>query len=267
MSAPASLPFPTLANYQTRLPSFEGPLDILLRLIERHQLEITSVSLVQVTDQFLEHVNRLAETSPQDIAEFTIVGTRLILLKSRSLLPAPPAIEDSDDPDPDDLVQQLQAYKRLKVVAHQLGERRESGLVSYGPQVAGPITRPRGVAPPTLASYEPSVLIKSLRRRLSTIPQAMQTIRQRRMVSIREMIQRVSDLAAHIAGPFRFSRVTEGYTTRTEVATAFLAVLVLVRGRSLHASQDGLFGEISLTSVSNGGEAMDLDDADDAFIN
>lgn len=267
MSATASLPFPTLANYQTRLPSFEGPLDILLRLIERHQLEITDVSLVQVTDQFLDHVNRLAETSPQDIAEFTIVGTRLILLKSRSLLPRPPSIDESEEPDPDDLVQQLQAYKRLKIVAHHLGDRRESGLISYGPQTDGPITRPRGIAPPTLASYEPTVLIRALRRRLSTIPQAMQTIRHRRMVSIREMIQRVSDLATQITGPFHFTRVTEGYTTRTEVATAFLAVLVLVRGRSLQASQDGLFGEIGLSPASNDAEVPDMDDADDAFIN
>lgn len=267
MSTHPPLPIPTLANYQTRLPTFEGPLDVLLRLIERHQLEITDVSLVQVTDQFLAHVAHLAETTPNDIAEFTMVGTRLILLKSRSLLPRPPVLNEDEEPDPDDLVQQLQAYKRLKLVAQQLGKRRESGFVSFGPQASGPITRPRGIAPPKLSAYESSVLLRALRRRLSTVPQAMQTIRQRRIVSIRQMIQRVASMASQ-AGTFRFTAVTEGYTTRTEVATAFLAVLVLIRGRSLDAAQDGLFGDIDLTDVADNVNTDNvLNEVDDAFVN
>lgn len=266
MSAQAATSIPTLANYQTRLPMFEGPLDVLLRLIERHQMEITDVSLVEVTDQFLAHIEQLAETDSDAIAEFTMVGTRLILLKSRSLLPRPPVLDEDEEPDPDDLVQQLQAYKRLKVVAEQLGKRRDSGFISYGPQTPGPVTLPRGIAPPKLAQYEPSVLIRSLRRRLSAVPPAMQTIRQRRIVSIREMIQRVSDLASR-ASTFRFTKVTEGYETRTEVATAFLAVLVLIRGRSLDASQDALFGDIQLSGTTDTSSSESLADVDDAFIN
>jgi segregation and condensation protein A len=266
MSAQTATPFPTLANYQTRLPTFEGPLDVLLRLIERNQMEITDVSLVQVTDQFLAHIERLAGTNSDAIAEFTMVGTRLILLKSRSLLPRPPVVDEDDEPDPDDLVQQLQAYKRLKGVAEQLGQRRDSGFVSFGPPTTGPVARHRETTPPKLAHYEASVLIRSLRRRLSTVPQAMQTIRQRRIVSIREMIQRVSELASR-AGSFRFTKVTEGYSTRTEVATAFLAVLVLVRGRSLDASQDGLFSEIELSGASSMADTDAFEDVDDAFIN
>ena len=266
MSAQAATPVPTLANYQTRLPMFEGPLDVLLRLIERHQMAITDVSLVQVTDQFLAHIDQLAEADPDAIAEFTMVGTRLILLKSRSLLPRPPVIDEGDEPDPDDLVQQLQAYKRLKLVAEQLGKRRDSGLASFGPQTPGPVTLPKGIAPPKLAQYEATALIRSLRRRLSTIPLATQTIRQRRIVSIREMIRRVSELASR-AGTFRFTSVTESYGTRTEVATAFLAVLVLIRGRTLDASQDGLFGEIELSGATSDASFDSLADIDDAFIN
>ncbi|HWV23861.1 MAG TPA: segregation/condensation protein A [Thermomicrobiales bacterium] len=262
----ASAPVPTLANYQTRLPSFEGPLDVLLRLIERHQLEITDVSLVQVTDQFLAHVEQLAETTPHDIAEFTMVGTRLILLKSRSLLPRPPANDEEKEPDPDELVQQLQAYKRLKQVAHQLGKRRESDLESFGPSISGAIRRPKHTAPLRLAQYDPSVLLRSLRRRLSTVPQAMQTIRQRRIVSIKEMISRIAELATR-AGSLRFSTITDEYVSRTEVATAFLAVLVLIRGRSLDASQDGLFGEIELSTSEADTSHVDLDDAGAAFLN
>src|SRR5688500_6070354 len=104
----------TLVNYQTRLPSFEGPLDLLLRLIERQKLDINEVSLVTVTDQFIGFVAKMEDAPLEVIAEFTSVGTRLTVLKSRSLLPRPPVQDEETEPDPDDLVEQLRAYKRLK---------------------------------------------------------------------------------------------------------------------------------------------------------
>lgn len=250
--------YPTLSNYQTRLPSFEGPLDVLLRLIERHQLEITDVSLAQVTDQFLAYIGAMDDASPEVLAEFSMVGTRLTLLKSRSLLPRPSVADEEADPDPGDLVRQLQAYKRLKEVAGELGKRRESGMVSFGRGGTGPVARPGNMAAPKLAHYEPSVLIRSLRRRLSTVPQIAQTVRQRRIVSIHEMIDRVVNVATRLPS-FRFSRVTNEYTQRNEVATAFLAILVLIRRESLHASQDDLFGEIELArtgSIETDSEAL-----------
>src|SRR5829696_2958195 len=98
-----------LPGYQLRLPTFEGPLDVLLRLIERSQLAIADVSLVAVTDQFLAYLDQVGDAPPETIAEFAAVGARLVLLKSRSLLPRPPALED--DADPGDLVRQLVAYR------------------------------------------------------------------------------------------------------------------------------------------------------------
>lgn len=266
MNAQSVTPFPTLASYQTRLPAFEGPLDVLLRLIERHQLDITDVSLVQVTAQFLQHVEHLAETTSDDIAEFTMVGTRLILLKSRSLLPRPPTHNETQETDPDELVQQLRAYKRLKEVSHQLGNRHESGMESFSPHVSGVVQRPETTVQVPLKRYDPTVLIRSLKRRLSTVPQATQTIRQRRIVSIREMIERVVTLASR-ANSFRFSTVTEEYESRSDVSTAFLAVLVLVRARTLEAVQDSLFGEIELSGSAEKLSAGSDDDIDNAFIN
>ncbi len=67
-------------SYQLRLPSFEGPLDVLLRLIEKEQLPITEVSLVMISDQFLEEAARIGGASPESIAEFGAVGTKLVLL-------------------------------------------------------------------------------------------------------------------------------------------------------------------------------------------
>jgi segregation and condensation protein A len=257
----------TLVNYQTRLPSFEGPLDLLLRLIERQKLDITEVSLVAVTDQFLSFVAGMDDAPLEVIAEFTAVGTRLTLLKSRSLLPKPPVLQEDEEPDPDDLVEQLRAYKRLKTIAADLGKRRNDDLVSFAHRGTGPIARRTEVAPPKLAHYEPLVLVRALRRRLSTIPAAIQTIRQRRIVSIREMTDRVLDMIGHFP-TLRFSQVIEGYGSRSETATAFLAMLVLIRRRSIDAEQSGLFQEISLSAVKNSDpNGADELDVENEFLN
>ena len=245
-AATPAMPVPTLAGYQMRLPAYEGPLDVLLRLIERQQLAITDVSLVEVTGQFLRHVEEMHEAPPEVIAEFTAMGTRLTLLKSRSLLPRPPKQEDETEPDPNDLVRQLQEYQRLKGAARALEARRAAGMASFSPGGTGSITKPSRMAPVRLARYEPTVLIRSLRRRLSAMPRVIQTIRHRRIVSLREMVDRVLAMTAGVPG-IRFGHVTRDYRTRSERATAFLAVLVLIRRRALDASQDGLFGEIRLT--------------------
>lgn len=263
MSADSSMI--TLDQYQTRLPSFEGPLDLLLHLIERQKLDISDVSLVAVTDQFLDHIAGLEDRAPHIIAEFTSVGTRLTVLKSRWLLPRPPAVDEEESPDPDDLVEQLKAYQQLKRAAAELSGRMEDGYVAYGSAGTGPVIRTKHVAETRLTNYEPNVLLRMIRRRLSAVPRVVETIRARRIVSIREMTDRVLGAVTQFTR-IKFHKVTEDATTRTERATAFLAVLVLVRRRIIDADQVGLFGEIELT----GGDATDqnaLEDMENEFVN
>lgn len=238
----------SLANYQLRLPDFEGPLDLLLRLIERSQLAIADVSLVAVTDQFLERVAAMrdAGTTPDEtIAEFAAVGTRLTLLKSRSLLPRPPKAED-EEPLQGDLAAELAQYKQMKTAALHLGEIHAAGNAIFPPSariaVAIPATPAQDIR---LIPYEASVLLRSIRRRLTVTAKPIELIKQRKVVSIREMIDRVIDLTVRLSHrPVSFAAMTESYRQRSDVATAFLAVLVLVRRNALEAEQDSLFGDI-----------------------
>jgi segregation and condensation protein A len=252
----------SLANYQLRLPDFEGPLDLLLRLIERSQLAIADISLVAVTGQFLDRVNEMREsgTTPDEtIAEFAAVGARLTLLKSRSLLPRPPKADD-DEPVPSDLATELAHYKQVKTAAIQLGELHAAGNTSFAPSARVPVALP--AAPPKdtrLIPYEASVLLRSLRRRLTVTAKPAELIVQRRVISIREMIDRVIDLTARLhRGPVSFASMTEPYRRRSDVATAFLAVLVLVRRNALEAEQEGLFGDIRVQRAA----AVTAGDAD-----
>ncbi len=234
---------PTLANYQLRLPAYEGPLDVLLRLIERSQLDIEDVSLVAVTGQFLDFVAGMDDAPPAVIANFAAVGARLTVLKSRSLLPRP--APDPDEPEQSDLTHQLREYRRIKDLALHLGTIHAQGNPAHGAGVNGAIARPVFGRVSRLAQHDARQLVRALRRRLTVVPRPAELIRQRRVVSLREVVDRVAGMVQFLRS-VRFSQVVEPYRTRTEVATAFLAILVLVRRGEVEAAQGDIFADIAL---------------------
>src|ERR671910_244470 len=128
----------TLDGYQFRLPTFEGPLDVLLRLIERDQLAINEISLLAVFDQFLAHLDGMEVDAPDAIAEFVMVAGRLSVLKSRALLPRP--ARPQEESEEVDLVRQLEAYRAVKAAAELLAVRQRtgSGAFARGEVVACP---------------------------------------------------------------------------------------------------------------------------------
>jgi condensin subunit ScpA len=117
-------------DYTITLPVFEGPLDLLLRLIEREELDITRVALAHVAEQYLAHVRAMETPDPASLSAFLVMAARLLLLKSRALLPQPPATGDPEPDDDDDaLVRQLQDYQRFQRLAALL--RRYEGRRMY----------------------------------------------------------------------------------------------------------------------------------------
>lgn len=242
VDSPASPP--TFSNYQLRLPAFEGPLDVLLRLIERHQLAIEDVSLVAVTSQFLEHVASMEHAPSAVVAEFAAVGARLTVLKSRSLLPRPPVVEE--EPEQSDLTMQLRAYKQTKLLAEHLSSLHKQDRHAFAPAQPGVVMRPVATQPIRLALHDPASLVRSLRRRLTVVPKAPAIVRHRQVASLRDLADRVVRLVTGAAS-IRFSEVVAPHQTRTEVATAFLAVLVLIRRHVIEARQGDLFADFTLS--------------------
>src|SRR5512146_876304 len=124
------------APWAVHLPGFDGPLELLLHLIERNQLEITTISLVAVTDQFVAYLRMWDEPPLPRLAEFVAMAARLLLIKSRSLLPRQPRQEVADDEtDPLDDAEQLRRhlleYKLAKDIASMLRARELAGLHSF----------------------------------------------------------------------------------------------------------------------------------------
>ncbi len=255
MSTFAEQPQTHLVNYQLRLPGYEGPLDVLLRLIERNHLEITDVSLVAVTSQFLAFVDGLSEAPPSVIASFAAVGTRLAVLKSRSLLPRPAT--PTDDDEPSDLTQQLLEYRRAKDASAFLGKRVEMDLRSWGRPDTIPVDPELRRSSERLAHYPASSLVSALRRRLTIVPKPARVIPARRIVSLRDTVDRILDLT-RVRRSVHFSDVVASYVSRTEVATAFLGTLVLVRRNVVAASQSNLFDDIRLERTGSANAAGDI---------
>lgn len=243
-----------LTNYQLQLPGYEGPLDVLLRLIERNQLEITDISLVAVTSQFLAHVGELNEAPAEVTASFATVGTRLAVLKSRSLLPKPTSVEEDDAPS--DLTQQLLEYRRARDASAFLARRAEQNLRSYARPLPVPVEPALRHTSERLIDYPASALVGALRRRLTVLPKSGRMIPARRVVSLRETLNRLLELTG-IRQRVPFSQIVSPYVSRTEVATAFLGMLVLMRRAVISAEQSELFGEIHLnrnTDTEDAGE-------------
>ena len=126
-------------TYEVNLPVYQGPLDLLLQLIEREKLDISAIALAAVTDQFLAHIRQIEELQPDLLTDFLLVAARLIWIKSRILLPsAPPTEDEEEEEDPAEaLARQIKEYKRFKEVAQQLRAIEERGWHTY-PRVAPP---------------------------------------------------------------------------------------------------------------------------------
>jgi segregation and condensation protein A len=231
---------PTIDAYQLRLPNFEGPLDVLLRLIEREQLPIGEISLLSVLDQFLAFMRSLDSSPPEMVAEFAAVAGRLSLLKSRSLLPRPAV--SADEHDEPDLVRQLEEYRAIKSAAALLEARQRAGAGVYGRGEA--VAQPDAV-PPRLVPQPRSALIKAVNRWLTRIPVKPTLLPRVHVLTLTEMIGRIAS-ALDRDRQVSFEQLRHGCAERQDVAVAFLAMLTLLRRHVIIATQDELFGPITM---------------------
>lgn len=242
----------TIDGYQLRLPAFEGPLDVLLSMIERERLAISDVSLVAVTDGFLAYMRHLHDPPPALLAEFAGIAARLLVLKSRALLPRPALAED--EPDVDDLAERLREYQRAKVAAARLRAAEQEGWRSF----ARPA--PAEAPPPRVVFSVPPVaqLRRALLRSLARGRPEPEVAPLRRLVSIGEMVGRLRGALARARLPLPFHHLVEG--GRAETIAGFVALLALWRRGEVEATQGALFGDILVTANPTGATAEVGDD-------
>lgn len=241
--APAAEP-----KIEVVLPVFQGPLDLLLHLIEDSKLDITEVSLLQVTEQYLRHLRSREHIDLGMLAEFIGIGARLLLLKSRALLPKEEQpVEDDAEPEDDirALIEALKEYRRFKQAAEFLRER-EVGHGTYRREVPPPeVPLPTGLAAVTLSSLVD--LIRDVLERMPEEEPAAPEIR-REPVRLRDRMRSLVE-TLETTKVTSFRRLIEAATSRTMVIVDFMAVLELIKQRYLAARQSESFGDIELVRL------------------
>lgn len=243
---------------------FEGPLDLLLKLIERKQLDISKVALAEVTDGFLMYLSSQPDMPPAPLASFVWVASKLLWIKSQALLPRLPTVkpeEEEEDPG-DELLRRLEAYKRVREAAKWLRNRDAEGLRSYErPAPLEPATMTPAPRPTVeemgngLDGVALSKLVKMVQKRMQLGLPIVPTGPAVRGHTI-TVAEKVAHLRRQLAPLKHGERIPLGgefarasIRSRTELVVLFLAVLEIIRRKLGSAEQDELFGEIWLSKL------------------
>jgi segregation and condensation protein A len=243
-------------SYRVKLEVFEGPLDLLLHLIKKEEVDIYDIPVARITDEYLQYLS-LLETMNLDVAgEYLVMAATLTHIKSRLLLP--PSEDETEEPDEDpraDLVQQLVEYQRYREAAVALGDR---------PVLARDVFR-RDPAAPEADQGE------GIRLRDVTVGDLLEAFREVMERSLRESFHEIvhEDISVdecvdlivrriEVDGAMRFRDLFAGSPSRRRMVATFLALLELVKRQFIHARQEEDGSEILLFPKAGGASHLDV---------
>ena len=228
-----------------KLERFEGPLDLLLHLIKRDEIDIYDIPIAHITQQYLAYLELMRSFDLEVAGEFLVMAATLMRIKAKMLLPLPAVGEEEEEGDPrEELVQRLVEYRQFKEAAGTLklreDERRllfERGLLPSEDE-AGPLP----LAPATLFD-----LLDALNRVLSRTPRVTVYEVQGEVYDLDEKLSLIARTVAE-EGRVRFATLLERCQTRAEMIVTFIALLELVKSGTVAVVQDETFGDISLVA-------------------
>lgn len=225
---------------RAKISQFEGPLDLLLSLIEQRQLDITGIALAEVTEQFLQYIKNLEHQDPTTLADYLSIAAKLLVIKSKAILPSLEIEAEEDDPGAD-LESKLLLYKQFKEIAkflkRQDGKRQQSWT-----RIAGFDEKINFFPDPNIKSKELHfAILKILNelKELDSLPKA----KIREAVSIQEKISQIqSQLEKQIET--KLSDLLKNAKNKDEVIITFLALLELIKQKIFTAHQEAIFDEV-----------------------
>jgi segregation and condensation protein A len=231
-------------SYQIKLEIFEGPMDLLLHLIKKHELDIYSIPIALITQQYLEYIELMKSLDMEIAGDFLVMASTLTHIKSRMLLPPsenPEGEEDGVDPQAE-LIRRLLEYKSFKEAAGSLENKEETWSRVY--------TRPEAASDlpaddePLLFDFHLFDLLAALKDVMDRVPDAKFEITAE-AVSITEKISRILAQLESVDSML-FSDLFEGSSSRMQVIGTFLALLELIKSRIVKAFQIEQFGAIRI---------------------
>jgi len=236
-------------QYQISTEIYSGPLDLLLQLIERAELDITRLSLAKVTDQYLEHLHSIQEQDPVEVSAFLVIAARLLLIKSLALLPKSEISGSDLEQDPGEmLARQLILYKKFKEIALFLHKREESDLRTHLRMAAIPrgneILQRGDITTTDLAHLMLKML--SMQNYVHPLETAV-------TISTLTLKKKINEIIAILrkTSKSNFKSLLTSENSRLEIIVTFLALLELIRHYSVEVHQEVLFNEIELERVGD----------------
>jgi segregation and condensation protein A len=235
-------------EHKVQLDVFDGPLDLLLYLIKKDEIDIHDIPISQVTDQYMEYLDLMRMLDLNIAGEFIVMAATLMLIKSRMLLPVEdrPEIEDEEEDPRWELVRQLIEYRKFKEAASFLQDkerRQENSFLLGAPGVE--LEPERGLSSGGVSIFD---LISAFNQCLKDAPTDQFTELFSASFSVADKIEAVLESVREL-GSMPFSRLFQEMAVRQEIACTFLALLELIRLRQVRVTQDSRFGEIMISKM------------------
>ncbi len=239
-------------GFVVRQEKFEGPLELLLELIEKEKLSISEISLAKVTDDYLAHVKALEAIDPEALAEFLVVAAQLMLVKSRTLLPSLQFSEE-EEASLEELEARLAEYQRMRTAAQglaALAARKAYIQTREAWATMDPIFYP----PPKFGAPMLAAAFESF---LASIPKAEKLVEEkiRKVISLEEKMTHIRSFLENVTAR-AFSQLVSGAREKVEVIVSFLAILELAKQKFLTLDQKELFADIEIKRAGGGAAAV-----------
>ncbi len=234
---------------QIKTEQFEGPLDLLLKLIEEQQLDVSTVALAKVTEQFLFYVKNLQEKNPLNLADFLVIAAKLLVIKSKSLLPTLELGEEEEEAA-FDLTQQLLLYKKYKEAAKHLKRYDSKRQQSWTREVEF-FDKVTFLPDPEITTDVLAASLRNLATELKEIVRLPQQV-MKEVVSISEKIAHIQTLISDKVNTTLSSLLKEA-KSKTEVIVTFLALLELTKQRIISLDQEQHFADIIIKKTEPNG--------------
>lgn len=239
-------------SYKIKLDMFEGPLDLLLYLIRKNDIDITDIPITEVTEQYMQYIEMMKLLDLDIVGDFLVMAATLIHIKSKMLLPPDPLAEEEEELDPRaELAQRLQEYQKFRQVAEDFKQKELSRRDLFG-RLIDEDTRRRMMEESREISVDTSLfdLINALSDALKHSPQ---DILHEIIVEEFTVEQKIHDIL-HLLAEKKFYSLTQLFRrarSRKEMVTTFIAALELVRLKEIFVVQDKTFGEIRIVRNEN----------------
>ncbi len=231
-------------SYYISLKQFEGPLDLLLHLVNQARVDIKDIFVSEITEQYLASMQNLDELDMNTASEFLVMAALLLEIKSRAMLPKTPTESEDEETPEQQLIRRLEEYRLYKESADKLKE-----FERYAFQVFSKLPEEYPVPPPQIELIGLTLdgLIKAMnriyiRRTKPGVPGRVIRSIMRERYTIEECSRNIMNKLKY--GSFRFSEVLSNYVTRDEIITYFMSILEMLRLGCLHVRQDYVYGDI-----------------------